>query len=374
MMQKHYDLFLACAPGLEPLLHDEVLALRPVSAVAEPGGVAVRGGLDLLHRVHLELGLALRAQLTVDRSAATRLDHLATHAATLPWHAWLPVGANVTVRAHARGSRLYHTGAIAERVAAGIAVRLGPPRAGGSEQTVYARIVDDHCALSIDTGGEPLHRRGYRQATAKAPLREDLARAALIASGWDRKTPLVDPMCGSGTIAIEGAWLARGIPPGHLRRFAFMDGPLFDPERWRLARERALDKALPAAPPILASDRDAGAIAAANANAARAGVTADLDCACAALGHAPGLRRPPSPPGAVVTNPPWGRRLGGKQPLRPLYQSLGTRLKELPGRWRVGLVLADPDFARDVVPGLKSALMTDAGGTKIYLFAGTTRR
>jgi len=373
-MNTRCDLFLACAPGLEALLYAEVRALAPAAAAIEEGGVAASGDALLLHRVHLETGLALRAQLTVGRFAVDQLGDLARRAGELPWELFLPPHARVTVRAVAHRSRLYHSGAIAERVAAGVARRLGAPTADAPEHAVLARIVADRCTLAVDTSGELLHRRGYRLASAKAPLREDLARALLIASGWDRTTPLVDPLCGSGTIAIEAAWLARGLPPGHLRRFAFMDGPLFDAPLWAAARDRALAAARPTAPPIAASDRDAGAVAAARANAERAGVAADIAIDCAALGHAPGLTHPAMPPGAVVTNPPWGRRIGGKQPLRPLYQSLGTRLRDLPGRWRVALLLADPASARDVVPGLRSALMSDSGGTKVYFFVGASRR
>lgn len=370
-------LFIACAPGLEPLLAAELAALGAASPREEAGGVSVLADPRLFHRIHLEVGLGLRVQVTLAAERVAHLSALATLAARLPWERYLPAGRPVAIHATSRRSRIYHTGAIVERVAAGVARRLGAlpdaPVAASEPTAVHVRFDADRCALSVDTSG-PLHRRGYRLATAKAPLREDLARAALIASGWDRQSPLVDPFCGAGTIAIEAALLARRLPPGAGRHAPFMDGPLFSPALWAEVTAAAAAAAAPTAPPISGSDRDAGAIAAARDNAARAGVLADVAFAEAALGAAPGLAGPhDGAAGAVVTNPPWGRRVGGKRPLRPLYQSLGARLRALPPGWRVGLVVADPALARDVDPALRSALMTDHGGVKVFLMTGATR-
>lgn len=254
-----------------------------------------------------------------------------------------------------RKSRLYHTGAIKERILRGVHERLGGETEEGDGQQILVRVSDNQVTLSFDSSGAPLHRRGYRLASAKAPLREDLACALLRVSEWDRRSPLVDPMMGSGTIAIEAAMLAAGMPPGAGRRFAFEDAPLCVglvlPEVE--IRESGL---------IFGSDRDAGALEAASSNAERAGVVDRVSLSEAPLTKAPGLD---SAAGWMVTNPPYGQRMGKK--LRPLFQRLGTLLRER-NDWQFACVFPDADLPRRMGIDLKSALMSDHGGTKVRFF------
>ena len=195
----------------------------------------------------------------------------------------------VEFRVTSRKSRLYHQDAIAQRLRTYLhdsAVTTAPDdsEAPAAGQLITVRLFRDHCTVSVDSSGDLLHRRGYRLATAKAPLRETLGAAMLLAAGWDGTAPLLDPMCGSGTIPIEAALLARRIAPGLHRRFAFEDWPGFDAEAWQRLREKAVDQVRPAAPvPILGSDRDEGAVAAAVANAERAGVARDIEFQRAAI-------------------------------------------------------------------------------------------
>src|SRR5262249_27143687 len=158
----------------------------------------------------------------------------------------------------------------AERVAGAIGDRLGAPaplhKASADSdvpgpQLVIARLVHDHCTISLDSSGALLHLRGYRQATAKAPLRETLAAGMLLAAGWDPAAPLLDPFCGAGTIAIEAALLTRRMAPGRARRFAFMDWPDYDARLWKqlVKNARQAERQAPPAP-IVGSDRDAGAV------------------------------------------------------------------------------------------------------------------
>jgi putative N6-adenine-specific DNA methylase len=276
----------------------------------------------------------------------------------------------VRFRSTAQRSRLHHTGAIDERVAEAIAARLGGPviAADGEEDValVHARFERDEVTLSLDTSGAPLHRRGYRLATAKAPLREDLARALVITSGWDRRSPLVDPMAGSGTIAIEAAMLARGIAPGRARRFAFEDAPTHDAALLARLRDEADERAgVSSGSParIVARDRDEGAVTAARANAERAGVM--LEHVVAPLSEPFAID---TDEGALVTNPPWGVRVARDRDLRPLYDRLGALIDALPPRWEAGVVAADADLVRRAHMPLRSALLTDAGGTKVRFY------
>jgi Predicted N6-adenine-specific DNA methylase len=170
----------------------------------------------------------------------------------------------VEFRVTSRKSRLYHQDAVAQRMMGAVAARLsGIPAGGDSPQEFIVRLFRDECTVSADASGDLLHRRGYRLASGKAPLRETLAAAMLAAAGWDRVAPLLDPMCGSGTIPIEAALLARRVPPGLGRGFAFERWPGFDADAWEAVRATARGRILPQAPsPIQGSDRDAGAVAA----------------------------------------------------------------------------------------------------------------
>jgi putative N6-adenine-specific DNA methylase len=201
-------------------------------------------------------------------------------------------------------------------------------------QLIIVRLVDNRCSLSLDSSGPLLHRRGYRLATAKAPLRETLAAGMLLASDWDLHSPLIDPFCGSGTIPIEAALMARKVPPGNFRHFAFMDWPSFEAEVWERLKDLSQEGQAKSFPPIMGSDRDAGAIRAAGENAERAGVGNSVVFSRRALS---GLEPPPGP-GWVVTNPPHGVRLKSNRDLRSLYIRLGRVFRAKCRGWDVAIL------------------------------------
>ena len=185
--------------------------------------MAFNGGLDELYRANLHLRTASRVLVRLGDFYAAAFSELRKKAGRLEWERYLRPGQPVALHVTCHKSKLYHSDAVAERVAGAIGDRLGRPttmlKPAESEddsppQLVIVRLVNDHCTISIDSSGELLHRRGYRLATAKAPLRETLAAGMLLASGWDVRSPLIDPFCGSGTIAIEAALMRAGLPPG----------------------------------------------------------------------------------------------------------------------------------------------------------------
>jgi putative N6-adenine-specific DNA methylase len=250
-------LFAVCTPGLESFLARELEGLglpaiqsppgseylsRAEESGDEIGGVEFRGSLPDLYRVNLHLRTATRVLLQAGSFYADTFSDLKRRARRLAWASYLRPGRAISLRVSCHRSRLFHSGAVEERILEAIAVALGqaPPlqRLKPGEdvplpQLISVRLVENRCTIHIDSSGPLLHRRGYRLASGKAPLRETLAAGLLLASGWDPRSPLLDPFCGSGTIAIEAALLGLGIPPGLRRRFAFMDWPIFDFETWK---------------------------------------------------------------------------------------------------------------------------------------------
>jgi putative N6-adenine-specific DNA methylase len=225
-------------------------------------------------------------------------------------------------------------------------------------------VVRDEFTVSADTSGELLHMRGYRQAVGKAPLRETLAASLLLASGWSGETggPLLDPFCGSGTISIEGALLARRMAPGLQRRFAFMDWPDFNAKSWETLSIAARTGALASSPiPLFGSDRDAGAIESARANAKRAGVDADIDFSVRAVSAI----APPRGPGLVATNPPYGVRVSRGAEIRNLFARLGQVLRERCPGWLVAMYSPEPRLTHQTGLVFRELLRTSNGGIQV---------
>lgn len=371
-----------CTPGLEAITSAELaeLGLRPGRPV--PGGVPFRARTRQLYLAELWLRSATRVLVRMGSFRATTWSDLEHGASRLDWDAFLPIGSPATFRVTSHRSTLYHTTAVAERL---VDMTGAVPAGGDDDDDVegvqaplrfVVRIADDRVTISADASGLPLHRRGWRQATAKAPLRETLAAALLLASGWSPDLPLADPLCGSGTIAVEAATIARRLAPGRHRPHALARWPAFEPGTWASVTGEADAAARPAgsAPPVVARDRDAGAVAATRQNAARAGVGADVDAdvaAVSALPEALGTRFPvdeeaerPGPTGWVVTNPPWGGRVGGGD-LRDLHAALGAAVRSAPGAWASAVLVADRSLAGHTGLRLHERFRTTSGGVPV---------
>ena len=333
-----------------------------------------------MYLANLHLRTASRVLLRVAEFGARGFPELVRHAKRQPWERFVDPGRPLRLRVTCRKSRLYHSDAVAERVREGIAARLGAEQievVTGAErdderggQAVVVRMTHDRCLLSVDTSGELLHRRGYREATAKAPIRETLAAALLLAAEWRTDAPLLDPLCGSGTIPIEAALIARRIAPGLHRRFAFMDWPEFDAALWQRIHDEATGAVLPRAPaPIQGSDRDAGAIEAARANAARAGVAADVELER----HALSAIQPPAMAGWVCTNPPYGVRVSERAELRNLYAQLGKVVRAKCPGWTVAMFSADARLERATTLPFRPVLRTANGGIPVRVVKASIR-
>jgi putative N6-adenine-specific DNA methylase len=380
---QHHDVFCIAAPGLAPLVVGELAALGIAARVVEGGaGAAFAGDTRALYAANLHLRTATRVVVRVARFHATSFAELERACRRIPWERFVGEGeppARLSVTC--RKSKLYHSDAVAERVARSLDERVGgsraesPTIAADDEETSEAplflvRLERDECTISADSSGELLHRRGYRHATAKAPLRETIAAAMVLASGWDGEAPLVDPFCGSGTIAIEAALIARRAAPGMHRHFAFERWPTFDSSLWEALRADAIGAQRSEAPGrIVATDRDAGAIEAAEGNAARAGVSNEIELHRRAVSAS----EAPTGVGLVVTNPPYGVRVGERD-LRDLYARFGDVLRTKFSGWNVALLSANPRLAGQLGLDLEERLETMNGGIRVKLLTGNIGR
>jgi putative N6-adenine-specific DNA methylase len=374
------QLFAITAPGLERVTAAELAGLG-LDVTPGPGGVAWAGDVRTMCAANLHCRTATRVIARLGQFRARTFFELERRAPKLPWSDFMRAGGRVALRVTARKSKLYHEGAIAERIIRVLADSFGVTAsvAGGDDdsdsgsddaQLVIVRFMRDECTISIDTSGALLHQRGYRQAVAKAPLRETIAAAMLLANNWDGSTPLLDPLCGSGTIPIEAALIARRIPPGlanadHApRAYAFTRWPSFDETLWSdVVADAQREIRESAAVAITGSDNNAGAITAARANAQRAGVARDVlferrPLAAVEAAEATGL---------LLTNAPYGVRVGERHDLYGLYATLGRVTRERLPHWTVAMLAADAGLAAASGLPLEEVLSTRNGGISVRL-------
>lgn len=368
------DAFAVTAPGIEALCAAELNAIGIAGTVQE-GGVAWSGDIGSIARANLWSRTASRVIVRLGEFRARTFFELERNAKRLPWDAFIAPSGGVAFRVTSRKSKLYHSDAVAQRLTEAALRDISGVRVehassddddgGPAElpaQLFVVRVLHDVVTVSADSSGALLHFRGYRQQLAKAPLRETLAAALLLAAGWSGDTPLLDPMCGSGTIPIEAARLARRMAPGRDRSFAFARWPRFDARSWRSMLEQARSQELSKAPvTITGADRDAGAIVAARANAERGGVAADIELVEAPIS----AMSADQGAGLIATNPPYGVRIGETDRLRNLYAQLGNVLRTKRPDWRLAMLSADKTLERQLKLPLEEKLRTKNGGIAV---------
>lgn len=359
----HMPIFAVCPPGLEDPLRREARALGWTRARKVAGGVEFSGGWHDVWRANIEMRGATRILLRLGSFRASHLSQLDKRARKFDWQTVLRSDVPIKVEAVCRRSKIYHSGAAKERVERAIVDQIGAPLQSEEALGVKVRIENDVVTISLDTSGESLHKRGHKAAVGKAPMRETLAALLIWSCGFDGTQALVDPMCGSGTFPIEAAEWAMGLKPGRAREFDF--------QRLVSYNADAVD-AMRASEPLetglrfFGSDRNAGAIEMAQANAERAGVSAVTQFRQSAISD---LVRPDVEPGLVMINPPYGGRIGDKKQLFGLYGAMGQTLKERFQGWKVGIVTSDAALARATgLPGLKNGAPLPHGGLKVRLF------
>ncbi|WP_370228493.1 class I SAM-dependent RNA methyltransferase [Cognatishimia sp.] len=356
-------LFAVCPPGLEDILHAEIVSQGWSQASVVAGGVEFQGGWQDVWRANIVLRGATRILVRLGSFRAFHLAQLDKRARKFEWGHFLRPDVPVKAEVTSRRSKIYHAGAAKQRIERAISETLGAPIGGEDAVVLKVRIEDDLVTISLDSSGESLHKRGHKEAVGKAPIRETLAALFMRACGFDGSENLLDPMCGSGTFPIEAAEWAAGLAPGRARGFAFEQLATYEADNCADLRKSAQSET-----PLrfFGSDRNAGAVQMAQANAKRAGVQAITSFSQAAISDA---IRPDCAPGLIMINPPYGGRIGNKKLLFGLYGAMGQRLKEQFQGWRVGIVTSDTSLARATgLPKLTNGAPIPHGGLKVRLF------
>jgi 23S rRNA (guanine2445-N2)-methyltransferase len=381
-MTRRFDLFATCPRGLEFLLAGELEALGAREPRAVPGGVAFGGDLAVGYRANLGSRFATRVLLRLGTAAYRREQDVYEAALALPWPEWFGEKQTIRVDLNATRSPLKSLEFATLRVKDAVCDRFRADRGSRPDVDTRAPDVRIACYLDakqamfyLDTSGEPLYKRGYRKDTADAPLRENLAAGIVALTGWDGDEPLLDPMCGTGTLVIEAALMALGIPPGHARGFGFERLRVHDAKLWQKVRDEALAKRRTRTLAVFGRDRYGDELKKAAHNIEAAGLSGAI-----ALKQADVLETgAPAKSGVLVANPPYGVRLGDKGELAELYPKLGDALKRHYAGWRCFLFSGDPQLAKLIRlhPSRKIPLYNGALECRLYeyrMVAGSMRK
>ena len=344
-----YPLFISCPRGLEAVLAQELSALGAEKTAALDGGVRCRGSLQTVYRINLHARTAGRVLLQLAAGGYRSEHDVYRLARETDWPAWFAVGQTFKVQIEGKRPRVKSLEFTALKVKDALCDRFHD--ATGSRPSVdkaapdvrvHVFLDEQQALLFVDTSGEALFKRGYRRETGAAPLRENLAAGLLLLAGYDGSQPFQVPFCGSGTIAIEAAWIAQNRAPGLLRRFAFEQLRGFDAALWQRLRTEAQDAVRPAPAPLAASDIDQQAVRHALANIEAAQLA---DVIAVRRGDAL-AQRPNGDGGLMLSNPPYGVRLAEIQALHALYPQLGSWLKQHYAGWQIGMFSGDRDMPK----------------------------
>ncbi len=341
-------LTVPCLLGLEALVANEMRRLDLRGVRAENGRVHCEGSFADIARLNINLRCGARVLMELGSFPAPDFEALFQGVLALPWETFIPADGQFPVKGHALNSALHSVPACQSIIQKAAANRLGRvygletlPASGERYQIQFA-IIKDRASLYLDTSGEGLYKRGYRAQNMGAPLRETLAAALVTLSRYRGRDPFCDPFCGSGTIPIEAALIAKNRAPGLDRHFAAQRWKAMDAKCWLDAAEEAQDKEFHGSYDIWGGDIDPDAVELARHNAELAGVS---DCVRFETADAAKFHRE-SAYGQLVTNPPYGERLLEKQEAEALYRAFGAALADLPSGWRTIVLSSHTEFER----------------------------
>jgi len=374
MDNTNYRCFAPCPRGLEALLEQELAALGATDLRQTEGGIGFSGSLATMYRANLESRIASRILLEVAHVPYRNEQDIYVAASAISWPQWFPPSRTIKVKTSAQHCPLKSLDFITLRIKDAVCdtftkLKGARPSVNSNRPDIRIDAFLDatHLTLYLGTTGDSLFKRGFRESTVEAPLRENLAAGIVQLTGWNGTTPLLDPLCGGGTIPLEAAMIARKIAPGLGRRFAFELFSNFDAALWKTIQAQAKAKQLPASPaPIYASDRDARAVQTATEQFTRAGVASDIILTHTDLFDL----TPPQEPGTIVMNPPYGVRLGTQADLDVFYPKLGSWLKTRCVGWRVYLFTGDLRAPKliGLAPTKRTPLFNGAIECRLYEF------
>lgn len=337
---------IPCLMGLEKLVADEIRRLGLSEVQAENGRVTCRGSLADLPRLNLNLRCGARVLVVLNTFSAVTFEALFQGTLAVDWQDWIPRDGAFPVKGYSINSQLHSVPACQSIVKKAVSAKLGQvygtewlPETGVRYQIQFS-ILKDQVHLCLDTSGEGLYKRGYRAVNNGAPLRETLAAAMVLLSRYRGLDPFCDPFCGSGTIPIEAALIAKNRAPGLNRAFSAEEWPVVPRSAWMDAVTEAMDQEYDRVYDIWGGDIDPACVALAQANAEKAGVedTVRFEQYDARRFYST------EPYGRVVTNPPYGERLMDKASVSDLYRAFGHAVSLLPEGWRVFILSSHTEF------------------------------
>ena len=344
-----YSLFVTCPRGLEAPLSQELEQLKCQDIRAVDGGVACKGGMEQVYRINLHSRTASRVLLRLTKSGYRSEQDIYKAAKNIRWTDWFDLEQTFKVKVEGKRAQVKSLDFVGLKIKDAVCDVFrdacdARPSVGKirPDIRIHAFIDERDIQIFIDTSGEALFKRGYRQDTGEAPMRENLAAGLLLLAGYDGSQPFQDPFCGSGTIVIEAAWIATRRAPGLMRRFGFEKLKNFDAALWKKLQHEAETQIRPASAPISGSDNDRHMIRAAVANAQ----AAEVDTFVRFEVKDAQDTRPNGDGGILISNPPYGVRLAEVQALQALYPQLGAWLKQHYAGWLAGMFTGDRDMPK----------------------------
>ena len=344
---ENFKLCVPCLLGLEGPIADELRRMNMQDIQNENGRVYFKGGAKEIAKANINLRIGERVLLELGRFRAETFDELFERTKALPWEMIIPKDAAFPVKGYSLNSKLFSVSDCQKIIKKAIVERLksvyGVEWFSETAETyqIQFSIMKDVASLCIDTSGQGLHKRGYRPAHNAAPLKETMAAAMVSLSRYRGREDFCDPFCGSGTIPIEAALIAKNRAPGLHREFSAMQWRSFDRSVWRLEREEAISREFNGSYNIIGADIDPAALEIARENAERAGVS---DIVRFERADATRFDRV-TENGIIVTNPPYGERIMEKQEAEQLYRLFGEAWRRTEN-WKLYLLSSHTEFER----------------------------
>jgi putative N6-adenine-specific DNA methylase len=379
----NFQFFATCPRGLEALLVEELSTQQAHKILATDGGVSFEGNLEIMYRVNLYSRIATRVMSRVGQGSYTTEEDIYKATFKLNWPSLFKVNQTIRVKVTGVKCPLKSLDFVTLRIKDAVCDRFreeGALRPSVSvrdpDVRIHAYLTQDQYQLYLDTSGAPLYQRGFRDVSVIAPLRENLAAGILMLTGWKPGTPLLDPMCGSGTFLIEAAMMAVNQPPGMKRTFGFQKLTSFDESLWKKIETEATNKMRAIEfLDIYGSDMDLRAVRVARHNLKVAG----LEEVAKVMQSDFVKLEPPTSEGVLVTNPPYGQRIGEDEDLKEVYPVWAKHMKESFGGWDTYFLTADLEMPKDMrlKPTKKTPLFNGALECRLFeikMVSGSNRK